>query len=97
MLAKYYAPPHQTQPGTGIVADLGTGPGGPGMGGLSSLKDQKAFEKGLWEKIRRGGGESSIHSWALVVRVWNSSFWSCIRIRTGALLCMTDIAEFPCP
>lgn len=59
MLAKYYAPPHQTQPGTGIVADLGTGPGGPGMGGLSSLKDQKAFEKGLWEKIRRGGGESS--------------------------------------
>ena len=27
------------------------------MGGLTTVKEQKAFEKGLWEKIRRGGGE----------------------------------------
>ena len=57
MLAKYYAPPHQTSPGTGLVADLGAGNGGPGMGGLSTLKEQKAFEKSVWEKVRRGGGE----------------------------------------
>ena len=57
VLAKYYAPPHQTSPGTGLVAELGAGPGGPGMGGLSTLKEQKAFEKSVWEKVRRGGGE----------------------------------------
>jgi len=57
VLAKYYAPPHQTSPGTGLVADLGAGNGGPGMGGLSTLKEQKAFEKSVWEKVRRGGGE----------------------------------------
>ena len=57
VLAKYYAPPHQTAPGTGLVADLGAGPGGPGMGGLSNLKEQKTFEKSVWEKVRRGGGE----------------------------------------
>jgi hypothetical protein len=60
VLAKYYAPPHQTTPGTGLVADLGAGPGGPGMGGLSTLKEQKAFEKSVWEKVRRGGGELPI-------------------------------------
>ncbi|KAK8869503.1 hypothetical protein IAR55_000068 [Kwoniella newhampshirensis] len=57
VLAKYYNPPHQTAPGTGIPADLGVGPGGPGMGGLTTLKEQKAFEKSVFEKIRRGGGE----------------------------------------
>lgn len=62
VLAKYYAPPHHeasgAAPGTGVAADLGVGPGGPGMPGLTTLKEQKAFEKGLMEKIRRGGGES---------------------------------------
>ncbi|WWD16236.1 hypothetical protein CI109_100662 [Kwoniella shandongensis] len=57
VLAKYYNPPHQTAPGTGIAAELGVGPGGPGMGGLTTLKEQKAFEKSVFEKIRRGGGE----------------------------------------
>ncbi|ORX33391.1 putative coatomer zeta subunit [Kockovaella imperatae] len=57
VLAKYYAPPHQTALGTGITADLGVGPGGPGMPGLGSLKEQRAFEKNVFEKIRRGGGE----------------------------------------
>lgn len=33
------------------------GAGGPGMG-LSTLKEQKAFEKSIWEKVKRGGGES---------------------------------------
>ncbi|WWC69126.1 uncharacterized protein I206_103062 [Kwoniella pini CBS 10737] len=57
VLAKYYNPPHQNTPGSGIASDLGVGPGGPGMGGLTSLKEQKAFEKSVFEKIRRGGGE----------------------------------------
>lgn len=57
VLAKYYAPPHQQTTGTGLVSDLGVGPGGPGMG-LSTLKEQKAFEKSIWEKVKRGGGES---------------------------------------
>lgn len=57
VLAKYYAPPHQQAVGTGLVSDLGVGPGGPGMG-LSTLKEQKAFEKGIWEKVKRGGGKS---------------------------------------
>ncbi|WVF71855.1 hypothetical protein IAT40_006665 [Kwoniella sp. CBS 6097] len=57
VLAKYYNPPHQTAPGTGIPAELGVGAGGPGMGGLTTLKEQKAFEKSVFEKIRRGGGE----------------------------------------
>lgn len=26
--------------------------------GLSGLKEQKAFEKSIWEKVKRGGGES---------------------------------------
>ncbi|ODN75055.1 hypothetical protein L202_06274 [Cryptococcus amylolentus CBS 6039] len=57
VLAKYYQPPHQHAQGQGIVADLGVGQGGPGMGGLAGVKEQKVFEKGIWEKIRRGGGE----------------------------------------
>ncbi|WVR05468.1 hypothetical protein IAU60_002484 [Kwoniella sp. DSM 27419] len=57
VLAKYYAPPHQETPGTGIPADMGVGPGGPGMPGLTTLKEQKAFEKSVFDKIRRGGGE----------------------------------------
>jgi hypothetical protein len=57
VLAKYYTPPHQAAIGTGLVADLGVGAGGPGMG-LSGLKEQKAFEKSIWEKVKRGGGES---------------------------------------
>ncbi|CAD6565900.1 MAG: Golgi-to-ER vesicle coat component [Tremellales sp. Tagirdzhanova-0007] len=57
VLAKYYAPPHQTAPATGTVSELGAGPGAPGMTGLTSLKEQKAFEKSVSEKIRRGGGE----------------------------------------
>ncbi|WVQ99051.1 hypothetical protein IAU59_006183 [Kwoniella sp. CBS 9459] len=57
VLAKYYNPPHQIAPGTGIPAELGVGAGGPGMGGLTTLKEQKAFEKSVFEKIRRGGGE----------------------------------------
>lgn len=57
VLAKYYAPPHQETPGTGLVADLNVGAGGPGMLGLGGLKEQKTFEKGVMEKIRRGGGE----------------------------------------
>lgn len=56
VLAKYYAPPHQSAVGQGLVADFGVGPGGPGMG-LSTLKEQKAFEKSIWEKVKRGGGE----------------------------------------
>jgi hypothetical protein len=39
-----------------LVADLGVGAGGPGMG-LGGLKEQKAFEKSIWEKVKRGGGE----------------------------------------
>lgn len=41
-----------------MVSDLGVGPGGPGMG-LSTLKEQKSFEKSIWEKVKRGGGELS--------------------------------------
>jgi len=26
--------------------------------GLGGLKEQKAFEKSIWEKVKRGGGES---------------------------------------
>ncbi|WVQ76538.1 hypothetical protein IAR50_006208 [Cryptococcus sp. DSM 104548] len=57
VLAKYYQPPHQQHQGQGVVADLGVGQGGPGMGGLQGVKEQKVFERGIWEKIRRGGGE----------------------------------------
>ncbi|ORY30025.1 hypothetical protein BCR39DRAFT_530701 [Naematelia encephala] len=53
VLAKYYAPPHES----GIPNELGAGPGAPGSAGLASVKEQKVFEKGVWEKIRRGGGE----------------------------------------
>ena len=60
VLAKYYAPPHHEagSTGAGVAADLGVGAGGPGMPGLATLKEQKTFEKGLMDKIRRGGGES---------------------------------------
>jgi hypothetical protein len=38
------------------------------MGGLTTVKEQKAFEKGLWEKIRRGGGEFQFGLRLLCVR-----------------------------
>lgn len=57
VLAKYYNPPHQAGSNTGVPADLGVGAGGPGMGGLATLKEQRAFEKSVVDKIRRGGGE----------------------------------------
>ncbi|KAI9637813.1 uncharacterized protein MKK02DRAFT_23029, partial [Dioszegia hungarica] len=57
VLAKYYAPPHQEHAGQGLVADLNVGPGGPGMTGLTGTKEQKVFEKGVMEKIKRGGGD----------------------------------------
>jgi hypothetical protein len=57
VLAKYYVPPHQEHAGQGLVADLNVGPGGPGMTGLTGTKEQKVFEKGVMEKIKRGGGE----------------------------------------
>ena len=56
VLAKYYAPPHQAHTGGGVPSELGAGAGGPGMG-LSTLKEQRTFEKAVFEKIRRGGGE----------------------------------------
>lgn len=52
VVAKYYSPPH------GAAAELGVGAGGPGMPGLLTLKEQKAFEKSVFEKTRRGAGES---------------------------------------
>ncbi|BEJ12308.1 hypothetical protein CspHIS471_0207680 [Cutaneotrichosporon sp. HIS471] len=56
VLAKYYAPPHSAI-GTGTPAELGVGAGGPGMPGLQTYKEQRAFEKSVWEKTRRGAGE----------------------------------------
>lgn len=58
VFAKYYNPPHQAVPATGIPAELGVGAGGPGMGGLLGFKEQKAFEKSVFDKIRRGAGAS---------------------------------------
>ncbi|WOO80881.1 Coatomer subunit zeta [Vanrija pseudolonga] len=55
VLAKYYAPPHDTA-GT-FAAELGVGAGGPGQAGLQTLKEQRAFEKSVWEKTRRGAGD----------------------------------------
>lgn len=60
VFAKYYNPPHQAVPATGIPAELGVGAGGPGMGGLLGFKEQKAFEKSVFDKIRRGAGASSL-------------------------------------
>jgi hypothetical protein len=49
VLAKYYNPPHQ-------AAGQHTGGVGTGEGsGLSTLKEQKAFEKSVHEKTKRGG------------------------------------------
>jgi hypothetical protein len=76
VLAKYYTPPHQAAIGTGLVADLGVGAGGPGMG-LSGLKEQKAFEKSIWEKVKRGGGECHFISAA---RQIPSPYFTFIRI-----------------
>lgn len=78
VLAKYYAPPHHDAStgagaGHGVAADLGVGAGGPGMPGLTTLKEQKAFEKGLMDKIRRGGGEFSPPAWLRGVACW--LFW----------------------
>jgi hypothetical protein len=70
VLAKYYAPPHQAGVGQGLVQELGVGAGGPGMG-LSTLKEQKAFEKGIWEKVKRGGGGSFF-----LVSLSVSGFWT---------------------
>ncbi len=59
ILAKYYHPPHaEASPhlaGAGAIAGVTPHIGGPA--GLSTLKEQKAFEKSVWEKTKRGGGE----------------------------------------
>lgn len=66
-MAKYYKPPH------GLAAqDLNIGAGGPGMPGLQTLKEQRAFEKSIWEKTRRGAGESRGHVRAVPL----SSSWA---------------------
>jgi hypothetical protein len=57
VMSKYYQPPHGSTPGHGPAADLGVGAGGPGMPGLTTLKEQRAFEKSVHEKTRRGAGE----------------------------------------
>lgn len=58
VLAKYYSPPH----GVAAAAELGVGAGGPGMPGLATLKEQRAFEKSVFDKTRRGAGAScAIH------------------------------------
>ena len=49
VLAKYYNPPHPA-PGQ-HTGGIGTGEGS----GLSTLKEQKAFEKSVHEKTKRGG------------------------------------------
>lgn len=62
-MAKYYKPPH------GLAAqDLNIGAGGPGMPGLQTLKEQRAFEKSIWEKTRRGAGESCVLGFMSVLR-----------------------------
>jgi hypothetical protein len=63
VVAKYYNPPHQQDGVQNIAAELGAGAGGPGSSGLKSLKEQKAFEKSIWEKTRRGGGECATLAW----------------------------------
>ncbi|KAJ9117359.1 hypothetical protein QFC24_006453 [Naganishia onofrii] len=60
VLAKYYTPPyHQasTQQHAGIAGS--SGPEGLGQG-LGTVKEQKAFEKSVHEKTRRGGS-AEIH------------------------------------
>ncbi|GHJ86941.1 hypothetical protein NliqN6_3343 [Naganishia liquefaciens] len=54
VLAKYYNPPHPA-PGQ-HTGGIGTGEGS----GLSTLKEQKAFEKSVHEKTKRGGA-SEVH------------------------------------
>lgn len=55
MLAKYYKPPHAAQ-----AQAQGQAPAAPagGQQGLTTLKEQRAFEKSVFEKTKRGGGES---------------------------------------
>jgi hypothetical protein len=87
VLAKYYTPPHQAAIGTGLVADLGVGAGGPGMG-LSGLKEQKAFEKSIWEKVKRGGGESHFISAfrQSAARQIPSPYFTCNRMKDSTLI-----------
>lgn len=46
VLAKYYRPKHNP-----LLVPL------PDTKQLSNIKEQKAFEKGLWEKTRKPGGQ----------------------------------------
>jgi hypothetical protein len=52
VLAKYYRPKHH--------------PAG-GMEGFATLKEQRAFEKGLWEKTKKPGGDIVIYDSHLAV------------------------------
>ncbi|KIY65367.1 snare-like protein [Cylindrobasidium torrendii FP15055 ss-10] len=40
---------------------------GMGAGDLNTLKDQKAFEKGLWQKTKKAGGEIILYDGKLAV------------------------------
>ncbi|KAG7532010.1 hypothetical protein FFLO_03949 [Filobasidium floriforme] len=53
-MAKYYHPPHSapTSGQNSATPSSSTGPQG-----LASLKEQKAFEKSVHEKTKRGGGD----------------------------------------
>ena len=55
VMAKYYHAPHSA-PTSGHNAS--TSSSAPGPQGLTSLKEQKAFEKSVHEKTKRGGGTS---------------------------------------
>jgi hypothetical protein len=59
VMAKYYHPPHSapTSGQNSATPSSSTGPQG-----LASLKEQKAFEKSVHEKTKRGGGTSRRNS-----------------------------------
>lgn len=56
LVAKYYAPLH---------ADPKSLPPASTPSSYSTLKEQRAFETGLWEKTRKLNGTSSLPTWAL--------------------------------
>lgn len=57
VLAKYYHPPHQAQAQPGGGQPALPAQAAPGAQGLTALKEQRAFEKSVFEKTKRGGGE----------------------------------------
>ena len=67
ILTKYYSAPHHGQPQHNSTSGSGAGGGGLGSNPYPTVKEQKAFEKGLLEKTNKQSSDIILYDGRVVV------------------------------